>query len=396
MTSDVTEWLLLRRAFRLAGFVLAAGLIGWIVWRNLPSDGMVTASAHTAEANGFIGGFTPLDRAKPVQENGAWYSDVVSEPVYFHLAAPRLYGTMRVRLRYQEEGQPLIGLGARTSLDAWQFDVKPIDAPFLEMSGWPARQDGALRVYERKPTARTAEDLLASNDRVAVFGLEGARWGLRLPPLRNERPMEAALDEKGPRRLYVYVQDGPLDVSLGLRGASGSTARVTLVRDDKAVLTRQLEGDGSVQLLLSGAKPGLYRIDLDAPETVSLIGLVSRHSRLVLIDTAGSHVYAPPGAVPFEPEFPVVTWETDLRNTPYDAVVARYQPPSVDAEGWRSAEAVFDLSAVAASRGRMQMVLSLPAVKKVGGKVRIDRVEVTYMHPRLAPKKLFEFLKARL
>ncbi len=396
MTSAVPQLLFVRRILRLAWIVLGAGLLGWIVWRNLPPSGILSASGRTAEPNGFIGGFTPLDRAKPVQENGVWSSDVVNEPVYFQLAAPRLYETARVRLHYKEEGQPSIGLGARTALAEWSFDVKPLDLPMLDEAGWAARQDGDLRVYERKATVRSAQELLASEGRIAVLGIDPARWGLRLPALAKEKTVEAVLNETGARTIYVYVQNGPFELSLGLRGSEDAEARVDLVRKGQVLLSRTHRGDGAISLTLTGAEPGLYRVDLKGSENISLVGLTSRHARIALRDTAGEHLYVPAGAVRFDPEFPIVTWETDLKKAPYDAVVAKYRPPTVDAEGWRVAEATFDLHALAASEGRVQMVLSLPAIKSVGGHMRIDRVEVEYRRKPLALRRLFDLLKSKL
>lgn len=396
MSTAVPQLLFVRRALRLAWFVAGALLLGWIVWRNLPPSGVVQATARTAEPNGFIGGFTPLDRAKPVEERGVWYSDVVNEPVYFHVATPRLYERVHVRLRYKLEGQPYVALGARTDLAEWNFDLKPIDLPVLDDAGWSGRQDGELRVYERKATTRAAAEVLASGNRVAVLGIDPVRWSLKLPALSNEKPVAAVLEEKGSRTIYAYVQGGAFEMSLGLRGPDASEAHIALVRDEKTLLVRTHHGDGAVALSLSGAEPGLYRIDLSAPDDVSLVGISSRQSRVVLLDTAGEHLHVPVGATKFDPEFPVVTWETDLKKAPYDAVVARYRPPEKDADGWRMAEAWFDLSSIASSQGRVQMVLSLPAIKSVGGKMRVDRVDVEYVRPAFNPKALLELLKLKL
>lgn len=354
------------------------------------------ATGRTAEPNGFIGGFTPLDRARPLQESGVWYSDIVNEPVYFHVAAPRLYERMHVRLRYKLEGQPYVALGARTDLAQWSFDVKPIDLPMLDASGWAARQDGELRVYERKASARSADEILAAGNRVAVLGIDPVRWSLKLPVLSNEKTFEAALNESGSRSIYAYVQSGAFEMSLGLRGSEKEEARVTLVREGKTMLTRTHRGDGAVALTLSGAEPGLYRVDLQASEDVSLVGITSRQSRVVLLDTAGEHLHVLGGATKFDPEFPVVTWETDLKKAPYDAIVARYRPPQIDADGWRTAEAQFELASVAASQGRVQMIVSLPAIKTVGGKMRVDRVDVEYTRPPFEPKKILDLLKLKL
>lgn len=403
------QLLFLRGALRVFWFTLAVWLLAWLAWKNLPPSGALFAVGRTAEPSGFFGGFTPLDRAVPTQEGGVWYSDVSAEPVYFNVAAPRLYDAMRVRLRYKEEGlpagasakegQPYLAVGARTDSNAWAFDLKPIDLPMLDQSGWSARQDGDLRIYERKPTARSAEEILnGSADHTAVIGVDPVRWGLKLPPLKKEQPVETVMAYPGSRRMYLYVQKGPFELMLGLRGPKEVTARVSLVRDGRTLLTRTTAGDGAVELTLSGARTGLYRVDFDAPETVTLVGVRTPHQRLAFLETDGAHLKFPDGAAVFEPEFPIVTWETDLASAesgsafggkaPYDAIVARYAPPTTDADGWRTAEAVFSLRDLAVSDGRVQMLLSAPAIKRVGGKIRIDRVELEYRRPPIELGKL--------
>ncbi len=396
MSSALPQLRFLRHVLRFAWFVLGAAFLAWIFWRNFPLTGVLSAQARTAEPNGFIGGFTPQDRAKPVQENGVWYSDIVDEPVYFNLAAPRFYDTVRVQLRYKEEKQPYIALGARTDLDQWQFDLKPLDLPLLDDAGWSARQDGELRVYERKATTRSAQQILASGGRVAVLGLDPVRWNLRLPALSGEKPVDAVLNEPGARTLYVYVQKGPFELSLGLRGSDKEEAKIALERDGETLLARTHRGDGAVEMALTGAKPGLYRLRIDAPDDVSLVGIESRQSRIVLLDTEGQHVYVPEGATSFDPEFPTINALTDLKTAPYDAVVARYHPPTIDADGWRTAEAEFSLREMAASQGHTQMLLSLPAIKTVGGTVRVDSVRVDYLRPPIDFRNLLDQLKKKL
>ena len=89
-----------------------------------------------------------------------------------------------------------------------------------------------------------------------------------------------------------------------------------------------------------------------------------------------------------------MTWEADLSKAPYDAIVARYLPPKEDG-GWRVAEAAFDLHGVPSSDGRVQMVLSAPAMRKIGGKIRIDRVEVEYERPPIRFDWLSDLFKKK-
>ena len=395
MTNNaVAQLKFVRGVLRVLWIVLGAWLLGWLFARNAPASGSLTASARTAEPSGFVDGFTPLDRARPVEEDGLWYSDIVAEPVYFHVAAPRLYDAVNVRLRYKNEGQPYLALGARTDLDAWSFDLKPIDLPLLDESGWAARQDGELRVYERKATTRSAAEILdAPAGRVAVLAVEPVRWGLRLP-MAAEKPFEAAVAYPGSRQIYVYVQEGPLDISLGFRGAGD--ARIALVRQEEVLLTRTRQGDGAVDLALTGASDGLYRIDIAAPEAMTLVGIRSAHGRVAVVDSGAERLQFPPGATSFDPEYAVFTWETDLATAPYDAIVARYRPPETDADGWRVAEAAFDLHAVAAAHGRVQMIVSAPKIRDHGAKIRVDRVDVAYERPPFDVKALLGLFKLDL
>jgi hypothetical protein len=396
MNNAVTQLLFVRNFLRLVWFAAAVGLLALLVMRNLPPSGVISASARTGVPSGFVDGFTPLDRARPTQEGSLWYSDIVDEPVYFHVAAPRLYDTAQVSLRYRNEGQPYLALGARTDLDAWSFELKPIDLPMLDASGWAARQDGELRIYERKATTRSAGDILDSTSgRVAVLAIDPARWGMRLPKA-EEKPFETTLSLPGSRTIYVYIQEGPFEVSLGFRGPAASVARVDLKKGGETLLSRTRQADGTVELALTGAEPGLYRIDIIAPQTMTLTGLRSRHDHVALVDADDVHLKLPPGATAFDPEFPVFTWETDLEKSPYEAIVARYTPPTVDAEGWRTASAEFSLRDLASSQGRVQMILSAPKIRDRGAKIRVDRVDVRYVRPPFDPKKLLDLFKLDL
>ncbi|MEK7545627.1 MAG: hypothetical protein AAB554_00950 [Patescibacteria group bacterium] len=394
--SAVTQLSFVRSFLRLLWFMAGAGLLLLIVARNLPPSGVLSASARMAEPSGFFGGFTPLDRARPTREGALWRSEIVAEPVYFHVAAPRLYDTARVTLRYKNQGQPYLALGARTDLEAWSFDLKPIDLPMLDESGWASRQDGEFRVYEKKATTRPAEEILASaTGKVAVLAIDPARWGMRLPKT-EDKPFETTLSLAGSRTVYVYVQEGPLDVSLGFRGPATAVARIDVRKAGATLISRTRQADGAVDLALTGAEPGLYRIDVAAPETMTLSGVRSAHGRVALVDADGEHLKFPPGATKFDPEFPIFTWETDLAASPFEAVVARYAPPTVDADGWRTASATFNLRAVAASQGRVQMIVSAPKIRDLGAKVSVDRVDVEYRRPPLDAKRLLELFKLDL
>lgn len=391
----MTQTAFVRNALRLLWFVLGAGLIGWIAARNLPADGRLVARVRAAEPSGFVGGLTPTDRAKIIEGGDGHFTEVVDEPAYFHIARPRLYPKVTVRMRFRNEGQPLVELGGRTSLDAWGFDLKPLDAPMLDGLGWPAWQDGPYRVYERKASARSASEILASSDgRIGVYHADPVRWGLRLPEPRSAEPVEVLERLPGPRVLYTYVHRAPFGLTLALDAPVDAVVQVRVLHEGEVVMTRGLEsGAGSVELGITNAKPGLYRVEIEMPTDAALTQVRSEQQKLVFVDTAGEKFKAFAPASAFEPEHHVVTWESDVGKARLEAIVAAYRPPTVDASGWKVAEAEFDLGALAPDRGRIQMALSLPAIKAVGGRLLVDWIEAEYVREPLSVSGTLTMLK---
>jgi hypothetical protein len=382
----MTQAQFVRRLLQLLWFVLGAWLLGWVIFRNFPPDGSLTARVRAAQSSGFIGGVTPTDRAEVFRRDGQAYTRVSGEPAYFRLAKLPFAPTAKVRLRFRNSSQPVFELGGRISLDAWAFDLRPLDVPLLDGLGWSARQDGSYRIYERKPTDRTAEEILqGSGTRVAVFHAAPERWGLRLGAVRGPEAETGPLPE-GVRRLYVIPSGHKLEVALEFRrapAAAGGSAEVRLARSGETLLTRRTTGE-AVDLALSGAEDGPYLIEI-AADGLDLASARTRGPKLVWTDPKTGLLRAPTKGAFFEAEFPTVTWETDLRAAPYDVIVAGYRPPKDDGGGWKIAEAEFDLAGLAADRGDIQMVLSLPALKKAGGDVEIDWIEVEYRREPLTP-----------
>ncbi len=364
----------LRQFLRVAWIVLGAALVIWVVGKNLPISGRLTVRMPAGEPSGFIGGLTPGDRVTIADENGRRYFSLTDEPAYFRLAAPRFFRQAVVRLHYRHDGEPLIELGARTSRERWQFDLRPVDAAILDGLGWTARQDGRYRVYEKKPTGRTAGEILRAADarKTAVYHLDPVRWGMTMPAAAD-RGAELICQPStvNCQKLYIYVVRPPFQASVDIVG----TATVKLMKDGETILTRTA-ADETVELAVTNAKPGLYRLEIDAAE-----GGASRVRTSNAVLAAAGETPKPP--LFFQPEFPSINAETRIEEAGYDTIVAGYAPPSADADGWKTSEAEFDLGALATEGGGAQMIVSVPGIKTVKRPVLIDWIEVEYRRPLL-------------
>lgn len=364
----------LKQFLRVLWVVLGVGLTLWIVQKNLPPGGRLIARMPAGEPSGFIGGLTPGDRVALAEENGRRYFALTDEPAYFRLARPRFFRQAVVRLHYRHDGEPLIELGARVSRERWQFDLRPVDAALLDGLGWSARQDGRYRVYEKKPTGRTAAEILRAADarKTAVYHLDPVRWGMTVPgAVDRGAELECQLSTVNCQKLYIYAARPPFQASIDIVGK----ATVKLVKDGETILTRAA-ADETVELAVTNAKPGLYRLEIDAAE-----GGASRVRTANAILAAAGQPPKPP--VFFQPEFPSINAETRVAEAGYDTIVADYVPPKIGADGWKTSEAEFDLGTLAAEGGGVQMIVSVPGIKAVGRPVLIDWIEVEYRRPPL-------------
>jgi hypothetical protein len=357
-----------RKIFRLALFIAGAGLIIWVVLGNVPPNGRLRVTSGAGEASAFIGILRPEGRVTLVPRDAGGHYDVSAEPAYFQMRAPRAFRSAKVTVEYQEEGQPLLELGGRTDLEAWTFDLKPLEAPMLERLGWSARQEGKYRIYEKKASQRQAEDILATGDprRVGVYKIDPVRWQYvpspGAAPKREDREPKA-----GSSKTYLYAGGEPIDVSLMFKDNApgrGVPVVVRLIRRGATLLRRELSGDGLVEMVLTGAEKGIYRLEVEADADVTLESVKTKNRVL------GAH----------EPEFHTLTWESSLERLGIDTVVADYRPPAETADGWKAAEAEFDLGILAKDRRReIQMALSAPGLAHGKGLVRVRRISVEYL-----------------
>ncbi len=284
----MNDLMFLRKALAVLWIGLGMALTGWIVFSNVPPSGLLKESATAGALSAFIGIPRPVERVKIVASAAEPYYEVLGEPLYFQLAAPRFFPRAKVRLEFQNSGQPVIELGARSSADQWRFDLHPIDAPVLDNLGWSARQDGDLLVYERTPTSRSAGDILASGSaaRTAVYHLDPVRWGFRIGEASGP-PTEIGRVLRGSHQFYVYLDRGPFDLSLSFRDLRSDRAKfppasVRVIKEGGTILSRQSSGE-DVDLHVTNAMPGVYRVEIDADNDVLINGIRTPMSKLVFI-----------------------------------------------------------------------------------------------------------------
>jgi len=149
-----TEWPVSRIV--VFGLVAASALllVGRIVFLNLPPDGRLDVVATPGKPSPFFGGFRPEDRVVVVPDA---YAELKDEPIYFSMAVPPFFRTATVRMEYRNLGQPVIELGARSSLDEWAFMLKPIEADTSALDGLVLRDTFLDELARTEPPGTTSD-----------------------------------------------------------------------------------------------------------------------------------------------------------------------------------------------------------------------------------------------
>lgn len=165
-TKTRSEWPPVRALVLILAIGAALTLVGGIVFRNLPPDGILRVFATPGEPSPFFGGFRPENRTGI--ETGQ-YARLIDEPIYFSLAVPPFFRGATVRMEYRNLGQPVIELGARSSHEDWAFQLKPIEADTSRLSGLELR-DSFLDELAATPAPKETSDGWKVSETTFDFG----------------------------------------------------------------------------------------------------------------------------------------------------------------------------------------------------------------------------------
>lgn len=148
-----TEWTFMRVNIFVIAVASAVLLVGSVIFSNLPLGGHLYTVAIPGKPSPFFGGFRPENRTRIVAES---YAELKDEPIYFSLAVPPFFQSAIIRMEYLNLGQPIIELGARTSLDEWTYALQPIEADIDALDGLSVRKsflDELVMISTPRPTS---------------------------------------------------------------------------------------------------------------------------------------------------------------------------------------------------------------------------------------------------
>jgi hypothetical protein len=302
-------------AVRAAAALVAVATLGYVTSKALVLDGRLSVTTDFATPAPFVSEPKPSGRLAPPEKDGSGKvsSQFVADPLYIDLTPPGRFDTIAMSVRYENAGQPVIELGALGSAIDEQYAHRPAENRLLDALSWSRVSSGELTLLQRNRRYASIDEFLREPpDRTTVATYHAkASFPYVLPDYAPSGVMhEREVSLRGHHRLYAYVKDEPLALTLQLQdmnrqlGADPVVLSVYRDGDDEPVTRTVLEDDGNTQddqkssklraISVSVPAPasGLYEIEFTANPDVFIRRIATRQRKLVFAGKLylGDHV----------------------------------------------------------------------------------------------------------
>lgn len=304
-----------RIAVRLIAALAAVATVGFVASRALVLDGRLSVSTDFVHPAPFVSEPKPSSRLAPAERDasGRLLSPLIGTPLYFDLTPPGKFDTVAMTVRYENASQSVLELGALGSAIDEQFIMRPAENRLIDALSWPRVSSGELTLLQRQRRYASVDEFLRDPpDRADVATYRAsAAFPYVLPGyVPSEETRETEISLRGQHRMYVYVKDEPLVMTLQVqdmnRQSGADPVVLSVYRDgeQKVVARTVLEDDGNtkddqrssklrkVSVTVPSPAAGLYEIEFTANPDIFIRRVASRQRKMVFAGKVylGDHV----------------------------------------------------------------------------------------------------------
>jgi hypothetical protein len=243
-------------ALRVAAALAVATFAVVLAARQVVPTGRLTLTTDLVRPWPSVGDPKPNDRFQlPARGSGSRVA-ITGSPLYVDVSPRGAFDQVTVTARYENEGQPLVAVGALTSAPERRYDVRIVESALLDRIAWPRVSSGTLALYSKDGAAVSVDGFLSASpapSRVAVSGaVPTLPFTEKLDAPRRRRTVAVSL--RGAHRFIVYVDGAPLTMTFSLQdmnrsiGADPVSVTVRQLGDDSlTVASAALDDDGDAK-----------------------------------------------------------------------------------------------------------------------------------------------------
>lgn len=129
-------------------------LFGCLAWLELVPTGVFVQTWEPGQNSAFVDPLRPDQRVIAPDT-------LVGDPVYTFFHVHRDFDEVDVRVRFRNEGVPIVEAGGLTAPGPDEaYALQPLQNVLIDKSEWPRLDDGTLVLLQRRPVYKSTQDFL--------------------------------------------------------------------------------------------------------------------------------------------------------------------------------------------------------------------------------------------
>lgn len=149
------------KPFQAAIIAVPIIIFGCLAWQELVPTGVFVQSWEPGQNSAFVDPLRPDQRVEPLVITPSPSQSLIGDPVYTFFHLHRDFDEVDVRVRFKNEGVPIVEAGGLTAPGPDEaYALQPLQNLLIDQSEWPRLDDGTLVLLQRRPVYKSPQDFL--------------------------------------------------------------------------------------------------------------------------------------------------------------------------------------------------------------------------------------------
>jgi hypothetical protein len=278
-------------------------ILAFFFYHKIVPNGQISYFSDFSKKDYFISDITPADRIQAKKDNESL--EIIGEPVYFTLHAPRKFKQAILNLNFQANNIEELQAGVLNDKTIWRYDLKPVYNRTIEnlSNEWSAINENGLMLLEKDKNYKSLDQFLKNlpdKKEIAVYNYSLPNDYRVANYSATTTKITYPLILRGSYEFYVYIKNEPLDFYFDFatlnKNKDEDNIQINIYHGDDSIGSYQLKDDkissdnGEVEGLncftldKEQLAEGVYKIEVKANNDVITRKITTSQSKLSFIN----------------------------------------------------------------------------------------------------------------
>ena len=289
--------------FRIFLWLVLVGVVCWLLYMKIAPSGQISYVYDFKKDNYFISKLTPDIRVKQPKDNK---QEIVGDPVYFTLRAPRRFDKAKLILKYKNNsGLPIIETGVLADKIIWRYNLQPIENRIINKLAtvWNVTQNNDVMLLQREKKYNNINEFLNNLpeiNQIALYNYDLKNEFLLTDYASSSENNILDYSLRGAWQFWTYIKNENLDFSFIFqdlnKNKDNDPIDLHLYYNNQLINSRHLDDDGisddnnkisaenELKLKLANLPEGAYKIELRVNDDIITKNIMTKQNRLAFIN----------------------------------------------------------------------------------------------------------------